>query len=404
LQEHEDNVMSATQVMNRAIALKEDFPFVEAKVQDLRTALGDFTRLVNEFNRAYYCVSKTYQNRVRDNAQRAISDGVLYVERGRKMAKGLKENAFGGIAMDKFTGAPEKYLAWLDKFTTLILERESDDVLRMNHLHKWTDGEANTYVKRWNPERGNFDACFADFKRKYGDKQLILSATMAKLHSKKPSSDRVSDQIKFLEEVAVDLNSLEKMGYAVKMGPEGFAILQHLKARCNHELTSQWTEKVQAGELPDNILSLMSFLEKKFRARRAVDSTRPRYENPGFKKPQSKPTALVAPKGNQQKSYGGASGGRAKPPKERGGERTPPQSKKSCPFCKGEHSARLCGRMKKLTTQERWDALKATKQQFCATCMEVGHATSSCKLDYLTCREKGCGRRHNTYLHNPQSQ
>ena len=73
----------------------------------------------------------------------------------------------------------------------------------------------------------------------------------------------------------------------------------------------------------------------------------------------------------------------------------------SCPCCNGSHFLYKCDSFKSKTDVEKLDLVK--KKRLCFNCLNPGHGARKC-LSKRTCFEKGCGKRHHTFIHQALSK
>ena len=78
-------------------------------------------------------------------------------------------------------------------------------------------------------------------------------------------------------------------------------------------------------------------------------------------------------------------------------DRNAESKKNRCWLCQESHKFSDCQTLKNISVPERRETVK--RKGLCLNCLSNTHQISNCKSK-ATCKIKGCGKRHNTILHN----
>ena len=309
------------------------------------------------------------------------------------------------IKLDKFSGSPEEFPLFKQRFERRIMSRQDfDDGEKMMRLLQFLDGEAKEAVASLEAVEGGIHEALKILQKRYGRTCVIVSAIVDGL-VKGPvisNGDKAALR-KFADKTARALATLKSLN-------------------CLHEI-NQGNLVEMAGRLPKHLqqrfAGLANELEEKYQRSPSLSD----FTTFVDKWANIANHLLNANKGKNQEgdpSKGGRKKKEEQPPKYTlatgvGNDQNFPSKKvpyeAPCPCCSQAHPLHRCNRFKEKSHAQRNEFVKA--KGLCYNCLKdnpvlqsgivIKHVAKCCPSKFK-CRIEGCGASHHTLLHMPNQQ
>ena len=284
--------------------------------------------------------------------------------------------------LDVFSGDPLKWPEWKGMFESTCCKPSVSLDHRMRYLKLFTSGKAKATIDGFGYLGVHFDQAFSSLQKRFGDPHIIVGAQIEKL-SKHPQvkmhnsasiiefSQVVNSFVSVLsaEKFFSDLQSSSNLSLVVSKLPiilreSWFGFIERLSV-VNLITFRDWLQQKAAvhERLLMSITSNFAQLEK----------------NVKLRKHQVLASNVVKTSNNNQSAN---------------------VRKDQCPSCNQSHKIWKCSSFLSKSVKQRFAF--GREKQLCFTCLQSGHLARDCSSK-LKCRKSGCGKSHNSLLHNDTS-
>ena len=290
-------------------------------------------------------------------------------------------------------------------FRTNVAQRlDGDDELKLTLLLDQCTGEAFDLIEECvmlQPEQG-YRTAVEKLERRFGKNHLVARSYIDGV--RKGGTIKPND-VKALVKLADDMrkcqNVLTELRFASDLDSTG--TIESIIDRLPEALQNQWVKRsnkiLNAGSEP-TFRDLTTFVEERaddfnskygqyVAEKRFAASSKPKqYDNSNKSKEVKRVTTLATSAGSSDASTAGLDCESA----------TTSQDSKKCAYCdKGGHYIATCFLFKKLSLQDKRDAV--TKHNLCFCCLKPGHGSGTCDK---VCSK--CSKKHHYHLHEEKTE
>ena len=330
--------------------------------------------------------------------------------RRRRHGRGPELSQLPQLTLEKFSGKPEEFPAWMAAFNEAIhRNRRLGSVSKFLILRQHLTGDAAAAIKHLTGVRGSYKAARKILKERYGHQHMIVQSTIRTLMEYQAQKRDKKGLQRALDDLRAIHYGMETAG--VTESPEILQgiMLSKLGSSCRSKY-SEWMS--DRGEVTPTMEEFYEFLSKKIRghrdetpSRRHRDSSRSRYAQ------RAPRTALVSNRDQGGSQQSRAKGQKGPQQQQKSGQRSyqrpqqkqrKPQSNQGgapkCAFClSAEHSGGSCHKKSSLSVEQRWQ--KRKENNACGVCLRTGHYFLNCP-NMQTCPKPGCEKKHHVLLHS----
>lgn len=302
------------------------------------------------------------------------------------------------IELIKFGGDPSEYAEFTANFRDHIESQVKDDSQRLTRLLAQCVGKAKEAIRSCVnlPVGQRYREARETLSNNFGQPHMVAEAHMKRLREinlRRGDAPSLMDFARKLEDAKRVLTSMGPH-YASRLDNE-VTILMLMKKLPDEGLKRKWTDI--AGDLIQSkgqvdFVEFLNFIQKRadrlnnrfgqeLKSPLAQNERERRYPN---RERQEQPPFRATTMATQRSANGNAGSVPWK-----------------CPQCSGAHAIWRCEIFKSASYQDRLRIMR--QKRLCGSCLGGGHFSRSCRKGF-TCKEPGCGRRHNTFLHPPDSE
>lgn len=308
------------------------------------------------------------------------------------------------IKLDKFSGSPEEFPLFKQRFESRVMSRQDfDDGEKMLRLLQFLDSEAKEAVASLEAVDGGIHEALKLLEKRYGRTCLIVSSVVDGLvrGAAIQNGDRLALR-KFADKTARALATLKSLdclheinqGNLVEMANRLPKHLQQRFAGLAHDLEEK-------GQRFSTLSDFSAFVDKWASiANHPVNAIKGKTQDADLSRGNKKKKEELPPKYTMTIGVGDGNSAMKKPPQE-----------VLCPCCSQTHPLYRCDLFKKKTPLQRNEFVKV--KGLCYNCLKnnpilqsgciVKHIAMSCPSKFK-CRVEGCGASHHTLLHMPKQQ
>ena len=278
------------------------------------------------------------------------------------------------LILEKFSGNPLDWPEWSGQFLATVDQAQVDDGIKMNYLKTLVSGRAKAAIEGMGYNAGTYKIAWDILSRDFGRPELIVNSQLKRLHSYpfiKPHD--YTEVIKFSHIVSSCVNVLSQYGYENDLCSE--SVLNNAVRKLPNDLKAKWLAYLQRFDKSFKTMRVFNGWLKNIAE--VQESLKLQFDSNSGK-----------PKSNHQKEK---TTSLASDAQEKPNKRT-----SECPLKDGEHKIWNCTQFKKMSSNDRNEAVKRLNLCFC--CLNGGHRATQCKLK-RNCGKDGCSRKHNRLLH-----
>ena len=271
---------------------------------------------------------------------------------------------------DVFTGDPLSYPVWITSFEFMVTNQALSSKEKMLLLRKYVDGQAKDAINNLflNLNDDSYNQALNILKKRFGEDHHIAQSFREKLNNWSKIRPNNVEELRafanYLKQCSVMKNQVKGLGLL-----DDPFMIQMLIEKVPEELYKRWrgivnNTKKQKNDYP-NFDEFVEFIEDE--ANKIDDAYF------GIKKRTSSFCHVSSTE-----------------------QQNPDRVRKSCLYCKEDHSTSVCMKLQSLTIENRKEWL--TNRKLCFACCEDTHMMKGC-LNKKKCSL--CEYQHPTILHDP---
>ena len=281
--------------------------------------------------------------------------------------------------LDVFSGDPLKWPEWKGMFESTCCKPSVSLDHRMRYLKLFTSGKAKATIDGFGYLGVHFDQAFASLQKRFGAPHIIVGAQIEKL-SKHPQvkMHNSASIIEFSQVVNsfVSVLSAEKFFSDLQCSSNLSLVVSKLPIN----LRESWFGFIERLSVVNLITFRDWFQQKASVHERLLMSNTSNFtqleKNDKLRKHQVLASNVVKTSNNNQSAN---------------------VRKDQCPSCNQSHKIWKCSSFLSKSVKQRSAFVR--EKQLCFTCLQSGHMARDCSSK-LKCRKSGCGKSHNSLLHN----
>lgn len=407
----EEKMEKPSAVINKSAILSRQRSQARAKVQRIRIAVNDPTRILTvaqlkvyakslenayaeycdfhnkltavlndddmlhhedvyaEFEEVYYETSATVESLIMDATKESSKPPTPQVIVQQQPLR---------APIPTFDGRYENWPKFKAMFLDVMAQSNDSDAIKLFHLDKALIGAAAGILDTKTLNENNYKHAWEILSERYENPRVIIDAHIRGLLSfKKMSHESHRELRQLLDECTRHIENLRYMKQQLT-GVSELVVVYLLAAALDRNTRKQWEATIPRGQLPkyeDTIKFLKkqcNILENCENANQATSSSHPQ-------QPTVKPSPLQKSSGPKSFAAAAASSG----------------SYEKCDFCGKDHKNFLCDVFKSLSLPQRVEKVRSLGM--CFNCLRKGHHLKDCTSD-KTCQD--CHKRHHTQLHD----
>ena len=284
--------------------------------------------------------------------------------------------------LDVFSGDPLKWPERKGMFESTCCKPSVSLDHRMRYLKLFTSGKAKATIDGFGYLGVHFDQAFASLQKRFGAPHIIVAAQIEKL-SKHP-------QVKMHNSASIiEFSQLVNSFVSVLSAEKFFSDLQSSRnlslvvSKLPINLRESWFEFIERLSVV-NLITFRDWLQQKASVHeRLLMSNTSNFaqleKNDKLRKHQVLASNVVKTSNNNQSANVG---------------------KDQCPSCNQSHKIWKCSSFLSKSVKQRSAFVR--EKQLCFACLQSGHMARDCSSK-LKFRRSGCGKSHNSLLHNDTS-
>ena len=300
---------------------------------------------------------------------------------------GMRLGPLPPLTLEKFVGDPLQWPRWIALFKALVHDRsELSNAERLAHLQSSLAGPAQLAVSGLLYDGSLYNEALRELQSQFGDRAIIVRASLNNVlqlpnvqHNDIPSLTELSRVLHSTVSVLTSLNYDADLAASTNVTA--------IVAKLPTSLAWKWGEHLQTILHREPTLSdLDRWLRTQVAAARAVVTTAAAQTDGGGAAKRSEWDHKVIP---QDRPTGVLATTATLPTDKVGAEQ--------CRLCEGAHSVEHCGKLTRLSVDERVTFLM--KRAMCFRCLEPGHRAREC-TSMRKCSVSECASsRHHRLLH-----
>ncbi|XP_047143059.1 uncharacterized protein LOC124817258 [Hydra vulgaris] len=303
------------------------------------------------------------------------------------------------LKLEPFDGKPENWVSFIENFNcTVNYNEDLSNIQKMTYLRNLLQGPAQASITGLALTNENYETAFDVLKRRYDNKQALISSHMRKLLSLERinSINRIEMLRKFFVSLEIQVRSLENLGISSNMyGP---LLIPIILEKIPEELTLIINHQYNNNDNWD-VKSIIDFLTNELSAREQTLTN-------SFNKSEQFFTAETLHTGTNNRepyqTYPSNSFNRGSHHNLRRNNldkgsyfkrNTPRDLHKlnKCLFCEQPHKSQNCRSITNIQSRKKI----ISDKKLCFKCLESGHISKQC-LSRIKCFK--CGRHHHSAL------
>ena len=268
------------------------------------------------------------------------------------------------ISLPHFRGNPIRWTAFWDCFESAIHRNDRlSHIDKFNYLRSLLEGTAYDAIAGLALSAANYEEAITILKKRFGNKQLIVSKHMETLLSidAVASDSHLRDLRRLYDQAEANIRSLKALG--VETGSYGAMLSSVLLSKLPPELRLIVSREISTDDL--DMASLLKTFEKELVARERATSTVPI----GSRRSKQPPTSALLSN----------------------------TSSPVCVFCEKSHSSTTCSSVS--SVDDRKKILRSTGR--CFNCLRKNHLSKNCR-SMGKCKK--CNGRHHTSICNKEQE
>ncbi|XP_076301463.1 uncharacterized protein LOC143219345 [Lasioglossum baleicum] len=281
------------------------------------------------------------------------------------------------INIPQFDGRYEKWEAFRDKFSALIIQNQKlHDVTRMHHLVSVLQGPALDSIGNLPITAGNFQIAWDTLTSLYNNPRRIITAHLSALQKLPALSHESESELQNLRDrVCCTIDSLKKLGRK----PEDLwndILVVIVSKKLDPKTRKAWKMKISDDVTPPSFDTLSKFIDS--RARGLEE-----FLNDSDDTSSASTVATSRSASNSSRVHATIASTSAS------------NSSTPCPLCRAPHYLNSCPKFKAKNPSGRRELVQRFSR--CFNCLSHSHALRDCPSKY-SCRV--CHKRHHSLLHD----
>ncbi|XP_073820604.1 uncharacterized protein [Musca autumnalis] len=270
------------------------------------------------------------------------------------------------IQLPTFDGSAADWVSFHDAFNSLIhINKNITSGQKLHYLRSCLKGEALQAISGLKVSDANYSEALDILIDRYKVMRLLVETHLHAIFTMEKSTKDTAASIKSIHgTVLQNIAALRALGRPVDLYDDW--LVHWTVSKLSYETRKQW-ELSLTGDSPPTFEELSEFLLIRARSLEMLTNSAP----PSQSKPASKQYRKTTSAFHSSAT-----------------------SQSKCTFCNKDHKIYQCDEYAKLSTENKFDAIRQKKA--CFNCLSLGHTTSSCK-SLSKCRI--CHRSHHTSIH-----
>ena len=330
----------------------------------------------------------------RSNVNPPMSDSGANSDIHDDMCKMMSMMSLPSVQIDKYSGDPLHYQAFICIFDEVVASKDIDDQIRLTRLLQYTEGEAKNAIKNCALVGGSagYKQARDILSSRFGDPHIISQSIMRDLKSGK-SISKNSDLQQLADELTMARTALKKLGMTSEIDNQK-SILEILQ-RCPRYIMNKWRIKaLEHKRDKDKYPGFDDFVD--FISLKALDACDPVYGQESFRQQPSKHKGASFTGVTRDVTGDVSGGGRKFVGASRNDGGNVESASAACVVCSRGHRLFQCNDFKAMSPRDRLNV--AMRNKLCFNCLMNGHFANRCPKESV-CSVPDCGMKHTKFVH-----